>query len=74
LKIAVQKGLKSISFPSISTGAYGYPIDEAANTALSTVKEFLEKEKGLEEVNFVLFTEEDLKIYQDIAREIFGFR
>jgi O-acetyl-ADP-ribose deacetylase (regulator of RNase III) len=74
LKIAVQKGLKSISFPSISTGAYGYPIDEAANTALSTVKEFLEKEKGLEEVNFVLFTEDDLKTYQDIAREIFGFR
>ncbi|WP_455370114.1 O-acetyl-ADP-ribose deacetylase, partial [[Eubacterium] cellulosolvens] len=52
LKLAVQKELKSISFPSISTGAYGYPIDEAARTALSTVKEFLEQENSLEEVNF----------------------
>jgi O-acetyl-ADP-ribose deacetylase (regulator of RNase III) len=74
LKIAVQKKLKSISFPSISTGAYAYPIDEAARTALSTIKEFLEKEKGLEEVNFVLFTEDDLKTYQDAEVEIFGSR
>ena len=70
LKLAVQKELKSISFPSISTGAYGYPIDEAARTALSTVKEFLEQENGLKEVNFVLFTQGDLNIYQNIAREM----
>lgn len=72
LKLAVQKGLKSISFPSISTGAYRYPIDDAARTALSTVKEYLEQENGLEEVNFVLFTEADLNTYQDVAKEIFG--
>lgn len=72
LKLAVQKWLKSISFPSISTGAYRYPIDEAARTALSTVKEYLEQEKSLEEVNFVLFTEADLNTYQDAAKEIFG--
>jgi O-acetyl-ADP-ribose deacetylase (regulator of RNase III) len=72
LKLAVQKELKSISFPSISTGAYGYPIYEAARTALSTVKKYLEQENGLEEVNFVLFTEGDLNTYQDAAKEIFG--
>jgi O-acetyl-ADP-ribose deacetylase (regulator of RNase III) len=72
LKLAVQKGLKSISFPSISTGAYRYPIDDAARTALSTIKEYLEQENGLEEVNFVLFTEADLNTYQDVAKEIFG--
>lgn len=72
LKLAVQKELKSISFPSISTGAYGYPIYEAARTALSTVKEYLEQENGLEEVNFVLFTEVDLNTYQDAAKGIFG--
>jgi len=71
LKLAVQKELKSISFPSISTGAYGYPIYEAARTASSTVKEFLEQENGLEEVNFVLFIEGDLNTYQDAAKEIF---
>jgi O-acetyl-ADP-ribose deacetylase (regulator of RNase III) len=70
LKLAVQKELKSISFPSISTGAYGYPIDEAARTALSTVKEFLEQENGLKEVNFVLFTQADLNIYQNTARKM----
>ena len=72
LKLAVQKKLKSISFPSISTGAYRYPIDEAARIALSTVKEYLEQENILEEVNFVLFTEADLNTYQDAAKEIFG--
>ncbi|MEM4643732.1 MAG: O-acetyl-ADP-ribose deacetylase, partial [Candidatus Bathyarchaeia archaeon] len=54
LKLAVSKGIKTIAFPSISTGAYGYPIDEASRIALSTVKDFLEKENGLEEVVFVL--------------------
>ena len=72
LKLAVQKELKSISFPSISTGAYRYPIDEAARIALSTVKEYLEQENILEEVNFVLFTEADINTYKDAAREIFG--
>ncbi|OGD54055.1 O-acetyl-ADP-ribose deacetylase [Candidatus Bathyarchaeota archaeon RBG_13_38_9] len=74
LKLAVQKELKSISFPSISTGAYGYPIYEAAKTALNTVKEFLEQKNGLKEVNFVLFTEADLNTYKDVVKEIFGSR
>src|SRR5437899_92008 len=44
LQVAVQNGLKSISFPSISTGAFGYPIRYAAPVAVKTIVEFLEKE------------------------------
>lgn len=71
LKLAVSKGLKTIAFPSISTGAYGYPIDEASRIALSTVKDFLEKENGLEEVVFVLFTKESFEKYKEAAMEVF---
>ena len=60
LKLAVSKGLKTIAFLSISTGAYGYPIEEASRIALTTVKEFLEREDNLDKVVFVLFTRHDL--------------
>ncbi|MEM0052949.1 MAG: O-acetyl-ADP-ribose deacetylase [Nitrososphaeria archaeon] len=72
LNLAKSRGLKSIAFPSISTGAYGYPIDEASVVALNTVKNFLEKENGLEEVIFVLFTARDLEVYKQKASEIFS--
>jgi len=70
LKLAVVNGLKAIAFPSISTGAYGYPIWEASRIALSTVKDFLEKEDNLERVTLVLFSESDLKIYSETAKSI----
>ena len=70
LKLAVAKGLKTVAFPSISTGAYGYPIEEASQIAITTVKEFLEKEDRINKVIFVLFTKPDLKIYEDTAKEI----
>lgn len=72
LELAIKKGLKRISFPSISTGAYGYPLIDAARTALEAVKEFLEKKDSMEEVNFVLFTESDLRTYEEIAMALFG--
>jgi O-acetyl-ADP-ribose deacetylase len=50
LKRAVDKGLESVSFPSISTGAYGYPVDQAARVALETVREFLLQETTLKEI------------------------
>ncbi len=56
LKLAAEKGLSSISFPSISTGAYGYPIDKAAEVAIKTVTDFLTKQvASVKEVVFVLF-------------------
>jgi O-acetyl-ADP-ribose deacetylase (regulator of RNase III) len=70
LKLAVSKGLKVIAFPSISTGAYGYPIGEASRIALNTVKDFLEKEDKLERVILVLFSESDLRLYLETAKSI----
>jgi len=56
LKLATENKLASVSFPSISTGAYGYPIDEAARIAVNTVVSFLEEQAtSLIEVVFVLF-------------------
>ncbi len=63
LKLAVANGLKTIAFPSISTGAYGYPIEEASRVAVGTVKNFLENEDKLERIMFVLFSERDFQIY-----------
>jgi len=71
LKLAVSKGLKTVAFPSISTGAYGYPIEKASKVALEAVKGFLEKENGLSTVTFVLFTKNDLAIYTKAARIVF---
>ena len=70
LTLVASKGLKTIAFPSISTGAYSYPIEKASRIALKTVKEFLEKEDKLDKVVFVLFTRHDLEIYKKAAREI----
>jgi O-acetyl-ADP-ribose deacetylase (regulator of RNase III) len=71
LRLAVSNGLKTIAFPSISTGAYGYPIREASHIAIKTVKKYLEKVNGLEEVVFVLFSTRDLEIYKEAAKELF---
>lgn len=72
LTLAVAKGLKTVAFPSISTGAYGYPIHEASRTALRTIREFLEKENKLNEVVLVLFSQRDLEAYEEAARKVFG--
>jgi len=71
LKLAVSKGLRTIAFPSISTGAYGYPIEEASRVALCTVKKFLENEDKLEKVIFVLFSDKAFEIYLKTAETYF---
>lgn len=63
LALAVEKGLKSVAFPSISTGVYGYPIEDGAKVALSTVLDFLKKDNHLDLVRFVLFSDRDLAVY-----------
>ena len=55
LELAVQYEVKTIAFPSISTGAYGYPLPQAARTALETVKSFCDEQISIEEIRFVLF-------------------
>lgn len=64
LRLADKHGLKTIAFPSISTGAYGYPIAEAAKIALSTVIDYLKGPTSIERVIFVLFTSSDLSVYE----------
>lgn len=72
LKIASQYGLKTISFPSISTGAYGYPVAEAAKVALEAVINFLRnQETSLEEVYFVLY---DARTYSAYNRELANYK
>ncbi len=66
LKLAAEYNLKSIAFPAISTGVYGYPKDKAAHIAVDTVREFL---KGYDmEVILTAFSDSDLKRYEDILQ------
>jgi O-acetyl-ADP-ribose deacetylase (regulator of RNase III) len=62
-EVADEESLRSVSFPSISTGAYGYPIASAAEIAIRTVKSHLEGGTGIKNVTFVLFSDEDLAEY-----------
>ncbi len=66
LKLAEKKGLKTIAFPNISTGVYGFPKERAAQIAIETVKDFLAGHSGIEKVIFVAFDEENKKIYERI--------
>jgi O-acetyl-ADP-ribose deacetylase (regulator of RNase III) len=71
LEAAVRRGAKTIAFPSISTGAYRFPLERAAEIALTQTRKFLETDPTLEKVVFVCFGEEVLKIYQDLYARIF---
>ena len=70
LLLAEKYGLKSIAFPSISTGAYRYPIVKASPIALKTVRDTI-KDLKIEEVRFVLFTENDYAVYIENSKKIF---
>lgn len=70
LKLASSKGIKSIAFPSISTGAYRYPIDDAANIALKTAIDFLNTETEVELIRFVLFGRSNLAAYERVLKKL----
>jgi O-acetyl-ADP-ribose deacetylase (regulator of RNase III) len=72
LKLAAENNLSSISFPSISTGAYGYPVDRAARIAIKEVISFLSKTTSVKEVVFVLFDSRTFETYADTLWEIKG--
>ena len=64
LELAREHGLKTIAFPAISCGVYGYPIDQAAGIALTTVKTFLENEPSIDHVYHVCFGSAVLNAYR----------
>ncbi len=72
LKLAVENNIKTIAFPAISAGAYGYPLDEAARIAMKQTKVFLEKDETIKKVIFVCFRKQSYEIYKRIFAEIFG--
>jgi O-acetyl-ADP-ribose deacetylase (regulator of RNase III) len=65
LDVARATGVRSVSFPSISTGAYRYPVDQAAKIAVGTVAEYVKK-NPFDEVRFVLFSDEDYEAYTEV--------
>lgn len=72
LKLAQEKGIRSLAFPSLSTGAYGYPLREAARIAVRTVVDFIRENPGFERVGFVLFGNQALEAYALEARNELG--
>lgn len=66
LRVAVENGIKTIGFPAISCGAYGYPIDDAARIALATTQNFLASTEKIDKVIFVLATGEIFSVYQEL--------
>ncbi len=78
LMLALKYDIKSIAFPSISTGAYGYPIEKACPVAMRTVKEFIEyqekhvpKEKQIQKIVFCLFSDYDFNVYSENYKKFF---
>ncbi len=70
LKLASKEDIDSISFPSLSTGAFGYPVDRAAEVALKTVIDYLKKNQDIKLVRFTLFSKKDFEAYKAALEKI----
>ena len=68
LQLAVDNDCKSIAFPNISTGVYGYPKREATRVAIDTVSKFLSENNSLEKVIFICFDDENYSLYEEILK------
>lgn len=66
MALAVSKAVRTLAFPSISTGIYGYPVEEAAHTAVSTVRNSLRKPTTFDEIIFCCFSSGDLSVYEHV--------
>lgn len=69
LVLASENKVRSIAFPNISTGIYGFPKERAAKIAIQAVKDYLTEDESIGEVNFTCFDEENLKIYQKLLAD-----
>jgi len=70
LALAAEHGLRSIAFPSISTGVYRFPIDRAARIAVAAVRAHVESPTPLEVIRFVCFSADDLAVYRSVLRSV----
>ncbi len=70
LDLAAEKGLKVIAFPAISTGIYGYPLDEAAQVSSQAIEKFLNSDSSIQEVRLVFFSRGDAEIF--LKNQAFG--
>ncbi len=73
LRLVEEQGVESISFPALSTGAFGYPLEEAAKVALRTVASYLEEQNSaLKIVRFVLFDQKSKQVHEQVLKDL-GF-
>jgi O-acetyl-ADP-ribose deacetylase (regulator of RNase III) len=70
LKLADEHNIDSIAFPAISTGVFGYPVEEAAEVALKTIKEVIPTLKHVKKIRFVLHSDRDLKIHEKVLESL----
>ncbi len=70
LKLASTNNLRSIAFPSISTGSYNYPTDEASQIAINAIKDYLKKENKIETVILALYSDKNLEIYTKTSQAL----
>ena len=68
--LAEERGIESIAFPAIYTGVFGYPVEDAAEVALQSVIERTENLQNVRLVRFVLFSEEDLEVYENVLSRL----
>jgi O-acetyl-ADP-ribose deacetylase (regulator of RNase III) len=71
-EVAHGNGLKTIAFPAISAGVYGYPMDKACEIAMTEAKAALEKYPEIEKIVFVPFSDGARKIYRETFKKVFG--
>lgn len=69
LALAAANGVRSLAFPAISTGVYGYPLEQACRIAIDTVRTEVAARPGIEEVIFCCFSARDLKLYRQLLAE-----
>lgn len=70
LKLALENNVKTIAFPAVSCGVYGYPLKDACMIALKTSIEFLENNPSIQKIIFVVFSDDNRKIYKQCLKEI----
>lgn len=72
LDLAEDHQIERIAFPAISTGAFGYPMNDASRVAFETVKEKVDDLEYVSLIRFVLFSEGDIAVHEDVMEEVFG--